>query len=129
MERIQYLFKIIMIGDSTVGKTSLLYHFVNDTQIYKPDTTIGVDFGCKIIKILDNEVKLQLWDTSGQEKFRSITRCYYRSAAGCVLMFDITNRISFENMNRLLTNRELKTSKKEFFTHYVNWIFFNTYCD
>jgi small GTP-binding protein len=89
-----------MIGDAGVGKTTLLYKYLHGSVPHDTDMTIGVDFGSKMVDIEDAKVKLHIWDTSGQEKFRSITRSYYRCAAGGIVLYDITNRKSFENVRR-----------------------------
>ena len=96
---INYLFKIILIGDCNVGKTSFLYKFVENynRKVYEP--TIGVDFNSKIIEDSNNnKIKLHIWDTAGQEKFRSIVETYYRDAAGVILIYDITKKSSFDNL-------------------------------
>ncbi|CAF0821095.1 unnamed protein product [Brachionus calyciflorus] len=94
------LFKIVLIGDSAVGKTSLLQRFAeqhfSDTHI----TTIGVDFKLRTIQVGNVRVKLQVWDTAGQEKFRVITKTYYRNAAGIIVAYDVTNGESFANTKR-----------------------------
>lgn len=94
------LHKIVLIGDSGVGKTSLLQRFAeqyfSDTHI----TTIGVDFKLRTIQVGDKRVKLQVWDTAGQEKFRVITKTYYRNAAGIIIAYDVTNGVSFANTKR-----------------------------
>ncbi len=97
------LLKIVLIGDSYVGKTAFFESFLYDSQ--KTNTpTIGVDFGFKTINILDKRIKLQIWDTAGQERFRSITHSYYRGADIIVLMYDITNIQSFENIHMWYNN-------------------------
>ncbi len=89
-------YKIILVGNSTVGKTSILYRFMDNKFNSKGAMTIGVDFGVKHVDIDDNtKVKLQIWDTSGQEKFRSITRSYYRGSDGIIVVFDLSNLTSF----------------------------------
>jgi Ras-related protein Rab-1A len=95
-----YLFKILLIGDSAVGKTSLLLRYVDD--VYNPEfkTTIGVDFKISTMELDSKIVKLQLWDTAGQDKFRNIVASYYRGANGIIIMYDITNRESFDNVRR-----------------------------
>lgn len=98
MEQFKYLFKVILIGDSNVGKSSIMLRFTTNrfrSGEYEP--TIGVEFGSKMVQLKDDKVKLQLWDTAGQESFRSITRSYYRSSIGAVLVFDLSNRSSFLN--------------------------------
>ena len=94
-----YQFRLILIGDSTVGKSTLLRVFTDGTFSEHCDPTVGVDFFAKIIEIKDGiRIKLQLWDTAGQEKFRSITRSYYRNSVGALLIYDITKRASFEHL-------------------------------
>ncbi|XP_046985619.1 ras-related protein Rab-7L1-like isoform X5 [Schistocerca americana] len=92
------LFKVIIIGDPTVGKTSFVQRYVQNT--YKKDYkgTVGVDFALKILKWSETQtIKLQLWDIAGQERFTWMTRVYYKDADGCVIMFDLTNKNSFVN--------------------------------
>ena len=93
-----YTFKYIVIGDSGVGKSCLLLQFTDKRFEAMHDLTIGVEFGARVITLGDQEVKLQIWDTAGQESFRSITRSYYRGACGALLVFDVTNRESFEHL-------------------------------
>ncbi|KAJ0410067.1 hypothetical protein ATCC90586_006460 [Pythium insidiosum] len=94
--------KYIIIGDSEVGKSSLLLQFTE--QQFQPihDLTIGVEFGAKLIDIEGRKVKLEIWDTAGQETFLSITRSYYRGADGALLVYDIGRRESFEHLSRWL---------------------------
>ena len=99
MNNYDYLFKFILIGDSTVGKTCILTRFVDGWFKTDSDPTIGVEFGSKVIRCKSGvTVRLQVWDTAGQESFRSITRSYYRGAIGALLVYDITNSSSFENL-------------------------------
>lgn len=95
------LFKIVVIGESSVGKTALINKFVNGDKPFKEDhvTTIGVDFNAKIFKVDDTICKLHLWDTAGLERFRIITKQYYRGANGIVFVYDLTNEKSFEQLN------------------------------
>ena len=97
-----YMFKFIIIGDTGVGKSCLLLQFIDRRFRQKHEVTIGVEFGAKMITVADTNIKLQIWDTAGQESFKSITRGYYRSAAGAILVYDITNRESFNNVSRWL---------------------------
>jgi len=94
-----YIFKFIITGDSAVGKSSLLVRLTDQRFLANPDPTLGVEFGSKLITLPDDNkvVKLQCWDTAGQESFRAITRSYYRGAAGCLLVYDVTSRKSFIN--------------------------------
>ncbi|XP_043928548.1 ras-related protein Rab-39A [Protopterus annectens] len=94
-----YQFRLIVIGDSTVGKSCLLRRFTEGNFSDVSDPTVGVDFFARLVEIEPGKrVKLQLWDTAGQERFRSITRSYYRNSVGGLLVFDITNRRSFEHV-------------------------------
>jgi Ras-related protein Rab-1A len=92
--------KVVLVGDAGVGKTSLFENFTNPiypTTSYNP--TIGVDFGNKTILVQSKKIKIQIWDTAGQERFRSITHNYYRGADIVILIFDLTNMESFNNVN------------------------------
>lgn len=93
-----YLFKILLIGDSGCGKSSILSRFCDDKFDYHFMSTIGVDFKIKNLTINDTNIKLQIWDTAGQERFRTITGSYYRSAIGIIIVFDLTDRKSFDNV-------------------------------
>src|SRR5580704_13228178 len=86
-----YLFKLLLIGDSGVGKSSLLLRFADDTFTESFISTIGVDYKCKTLDIYGNIVKLQIWDTAGQERFRTITSNYYRDPPAAIICFDLTN--------------------------------------
>jgi len=96
------LFKIVLIGDMGVGKTCCVQRFKNGTFIERTGTTIGVDFTMKTLIIDGKRVKLQIWDTGGQERFRTITQSYYRSAHGVIICYDITSKESFWNVRRWL---------------------------
>ncbi|CAG9465803.1 unnamed protein product [Pedinophyceae sp. YPF-701] len=93
-----YLFKYIIIGDTGVGKSCLLLQFTDKRFQPVHDLTIGVEFGARIVSIDSKPVKLQIWDTAGQESFRSITRSYYRGAAGALLVYDISRRETFDHL-------------------------------
>jgi len=97
-----YLFKYIIIGDTGVGKSCLLLQFTDKRFQPMHDLTIGVEFGARMINIENKPIKLQIWDTAGQESFRSITRSYYRGAAGALLVYDITRRETFSHLTRWL---------------------------
>eukprot|EP00004_Rigifila_ramosa_P001163 TRINITY_DN1110_c0_g2_i1.p1 TRINITY_DN1110_c0_g2~~TRINITY_DN1110_c0_g2_i1.p1 ORF type:complete len:255 (+),score=51.96 TRINITY_DN1110_c0_g2_i1:661-1425(+) len=92
-----FLIKLLLIGDSGVGKSVLLSKFDDDTSEMIPDfiATIGIDFRVKTLTLDERVVKLQIWDTAGQERFRTITSAYYRGAHGILLVYDVTNRASF----------------------------------
>ncbi|KAJ3757111.1 ras-domain-containing protein [Lentinula raphanica] len=101
-----YVFKFIITGDAAVGKSSLLIRLTDQRFLANPDPTLGVEFGSKLITIAEENkvVKLQCWDTAGTESFRSITRSYYRGAAGCLLVYDVTSRKSFLNTRTWLAD-------------------------
>ncbi|KAI3361207.1 hypothetical protein L3Q82_013404 [Scortum barcoo] len=95
----QYQFRIIMLGDSTVGKSSLLKRYTEDLFLESINQTVGVDFYVHFLEVETGvRVKLQFWDTAGQERFRSVTRSYYRNSVGGLLVFDMTNRASFDHI-------------------------------
>jgi small GTP-binding protein len=90
--------KVIIIGDSTVGKTQLTLRFADDTFSDAPMPTIGVDFRVKEVSALGSTYRLQIWDTAGQERFRNITESYYRRARGVIIVYDLSNRDSFHQV-------------------------------
>ena len=93
-----YIFKLLIIGDSSVGKSCMLLRYVDDTYNESYLSTIGVDFKVKTLKLDDKVIKLQIWDTAGQERFTTITSSYYRGAHAIIVAYDITNRITFNNV-------------------------------
>ncbi|XP_029008279.1 ras-related protein Rab-19 [Betta splendens] len=93
-----FLFKIILVGDSDVGKTCVVQSFKSGIFIEKQQNTIGVDFTVRTLNIDGKKVKMQVWDTAGQERFRTITQSYYRSAHGAMVAYDITRRSTFESV-------------------------------
>merc|ERR1712137_671439 len=127
-----YLFKYIIIGDTGsyfigffiycgvsqvdfgkigVGKSCLLLQFTDKRFQPVHDLTIGVEFGARMISIEDKQIKLQIWDTAGQESFRSITRSYYRGAAGALLVYDITRRETFSHLSSWLEDARKHSNK------------------
>ncbi|KAG9511023.1 Ras-related protein Rab-10, partial [Fragariocoptes setiger] len=98
------LFKLLLIGDSGVGKTSILFRFSDDAFTPTFISTIGIDFKIKTIELRGKRIKLQIWDTAGQERFHTITTSYYRGAMGIMLVYDITNAKSFDNIQKWLRN-------------------------
>ena len=93
----EILFRILIVGDSGVGKSCILVRFTQGIFTTSTDLTIGVDFATKTIQLNNKQIKLQVWDTAGQEGFRSITRSFYRNADGIFLVFNVNNRKTFEN--------------------------------
>nr|XP_046267221.1 ras-related protein Rab-3D-like [Scatophagus argus]XP_046267230.1 ras-related protein Rab-3D-like [Scatophagus argus] len=94
-QNFDYMFKLLIIGNSSVGKTSFLFRFADDSFTSAFVSTVGIDFKVKTIYRSDKRVKLQIWDTAGQERYRTITTAYYRGAMGFLLMYDITSQESF----------------------------------
>ncbi|KAM0999376.1 hypothetical protein FF1_006085 [Malus domestica] len=101
-----YLFKIVLIGDSGVGKSNILSRFTRNEFCLDSKSTIGVEFATRTLQVEGKTVKAQIWDTAGQERYRAITSAYYRGAVGALLVYDITKRPTFENVQRWL--RELR---------------------
>ncbi|XP_028755551.1 ras-related protein RABA1f-like [Neltuma alba] len=97
-----YLFKVVLIGDSGVGKSNLLSRFTRNEFSLESKSTIGVEFATRSIKVDDKIVKAQIWDTAGQERYRAITSAYYRGAVGALLVYDVTRHVTFENVERWL---------------------------
>lgn len=105
--------KILIVGESGVGKSSLLLRFTDDT--FDPDigATIGVDFKVKTITVDGNNAKLAIWDTAGQERFRTLTPSYYRGAQGVILVYDTSSRETFDKLEEWLTEVEMYSTKKD----------------
>ncbi|XP_052829480.1 ras-related protein Rab-35 isoform X2 [Octopus bimaculoides] len=97
-----HLFKLLIIGDSSVGKSCLLLRFAENTFSPSYITTIGVDFKIRTVECNGEKVKLQIWDTAGQERFRTITSTYYRGTHGVIIVYDVTSGESFANVKRWL---------------------------
>lgn len=106
-----YLFKLLLIGDSGVGKTSILFKFSEDTFSPAFISTIGIDFKIRTIEVDGKKIKLQVWDTAGQERFRTITTAYYRGAMGIMLVYDVSNLKSFENISNWIRNIEMHATQ------------------
>ncbi|KAJ1459689.1 ras family-domain-containing protein [Pelagophyceae sp. CCMP2097] len=98
-----HLFKLVLIGDTGVGKSCLLLRFADDAFTESYISTIGVDFRFRTVKVDGKTVKLQIWDTAGQERFRTITSAYYRGADGIIMVYDVTNKDSFDHVSGWLT--------------------------
>lgn len=95
-----YVFKLLLIGDSGVGKSCLLMRFADNSYSDSYISTIGVDFKIRTIDLDGKTVKLQVWDTAGQERFRTITSSYYRGAHGIIVVYDVTDQDSFNNVKQ-----------------------------
>ena len=101
-----FLIKLLLIGDSGVGKSCLLLRFSDDSFTTSFITTIGIDFKIKTIQLDGKTIKLQIWDTAGQERFRTITTAYYRGAMGILLVYDVSDEQSFQNIRNWIRNIE-----------------------
>ncbi|KAK8930938.1 Ras-related protein RABA2a [Platanthera zijinensis] len=101
-EEYDYLFKVVLIGDSGVGKSNLLSRFTRNEFCLESKSTIGVEFATRTLQVEGRIIKAQIWDTAGQERYRAITSAYYRGALGAVLVYDVTKPTSFENISRWL---------------------------
>ncbi|KAL5538292.1 hypothetical protein UlMin_044017 [Ulmus minor] len=101
-QKIDYVFKVVLIGDSAVGKSQLLARFSRNEFSLDSKATIGVEFQTKTLVIDHKTIKAQIWDTAGQERYRAVTSAYYRGAVGAMLVYDITKRQSFDHVARWL---------------------------
>ncbi|KAE9446821.1 hypothetical protein C3L33_21277, partial [Rhododendron williamsianum] len=101
-EEYDYLFKVVLIGDSGVGKSNLLSRFTRNEFCLESKSTIGVEFATRTLQVEGRTVKAQIWDTAGQERYRAITSAYYRGALGALLVYDVTKPTTFENISRWL---------------------------
>ncbi|XP_073405353.1 ras-related protein Rab-4B isoform X3 [Dendrobates tinctorius] len=99
-----FLFKFLVIGSAGTGKSCLLHQFIESKFKQDSNHTIGVEFGSRIVNVGGKSVKLQIWDTAGQERFRSVTRSYYRGAAGALLVYDIASRESYNSLTNWLAD-------------------------
>ncbi|XP_013878523.1 RAB11a, member RAS oncogene family, like [Austrofundulus limnaeus] len=97
-----YLFKVVLIGDSGVGKSNLLSRFTRNEFNLESKSTIGVEFATRSIQVDGKTIKAQIWDTAGQERYRAITSAYYRGAVGALLVYDIAKHLTYENAERWL---------------------------
>ncbi|CAN4106773.1 unnamed protein product [Withania somnifera] len=101
-QKIDYVFKVVLIGDSAVGKSQILARFARNEFSLDSKATIGVEFQTRTLVIQYKSVKAQIWDTAGQERYRAVTSAYYRGAVGAMLVYDITKRQTFDHIPRWL---------------------------
>jgi small GTP-binding protein len=112
-EKTDYTLKILTIGESAVGKTCILLRFTDNKFLKTHLTTIGIDYKSKVIKVQNYSVKLKIWDTAGQERFRNITQQYYKGADGILLVYDVTERTSFEKVREWMKQIQQNTNKEK----------------
>ena len=105
------ILKLVLIGDSGVGKTNILSRYINNEFSLATQSTVGVEFGSKIIKKNGKVIKLQIWDTAGQERYKSITSAYYKGSRGAFVVYDITRKTTYDNIDKWIG--ELKTNGSE----------------
>ena len=110
-EDYEFIFKVLLLGNSNVGKSSLFLRFVDDIWNDTFVPTIGVDFKIKTFNIDEKKIKMQIWDTAGQERFKNIIASYYRGAHGILLIFDVTDKESFKNLSNWIIEIEKNASK------------------
>ena len=108
----ELLYKIIIIGDTGVGKSNILSRYLKDEFRDDSKSTVGVELGTKFLKIKDIGAKLQIWDTAGQERYKSITSSYYKGSHGCFIVYDITNEKTFENVDNWFKQAQKEASKE-----------------
>ena len=111
-ENYEVMFKVVLIGDMKVGKTNIVSRYIKNEFNKDSMSTIGVEFGSKELVIEGHNVKVQIWDTAGQEKYKSITNAYYKGAKGAFVVYDITNKNSFDNADNWLNNLRASADKK-----------------
>ena len=107
----EFIFKVLLLGNSNVGKSSLFLRFVDDIWNDTFVPTIGVDFKIKTFDIDEKKIKMQIWDTAGQERFKNIIASYYRGAHGILLIYDVTDKDSFKNLSNWIIEIEKNANK------------------
>ena len=106
----ELLYKVIIIGDTAVGKSNILSRYVKDEFSSNSKSTVGVELGIKFLKIKNTKTKIQIWDTAGQERYRAITSSYFKGSNGCFIVYDITNEASFNNIENWYEQIQKETS-------------------
>ena len=107
----EYKLKVVVVGDSGVGKTNLIKRFINDTFNKDSKATVGVEFLSKTYLINQEVFKIEIWDTAGQERYKSITAAYYKGAKGAMIVYDVTNQTSFDNVDTWANEIKEKAAK------------------
>ena len=106
------MFKLVIIGDSYVGKTNIMTRYLNNEFRDDSKATVGVEFGSKLFNIENHKVKAQIWDTAGQERYKSITNAYYKGALGALVVYDITRKETFNSVDRWISDLQAVADKK-----------------
>ena len=122
-EEYSIIFKIILIGDTSVGKTNILSRYINDTFSETSKSTVGVELATKVEHYNNKKIKIQIWDTAGQERYKSITTSYYKGAKGAFIVYDITKKESFKNVDKWIKDL------KEFGDEDVTILIIGNKCD
>ena len=107
----ELLYKVIIVGDTAVGKSNILSRYVKDEFSSSSKSTVGVELGIKFLKIKNTKTKIQIWDTAGQERYRAITSSYFKGSNGCFIVYDITNEASFNNIENWYEQIQKETSQ------------------
>ena len=110
-EKEDYKLKVVVVGDSGTGKTNFIKRFISNTYNPNVKATVGVEFISKAYKINNQVFKIEIWDTAGQERYKSITAAYYKGAKGALIVYDITQKDSFENINKWMSEVREKSAK------------------
>ncbi len=108
----ELLYKVIIIGDTNVGKSNILTRYLKDEFSSNTKSTVGVELGIKFLKIKNIKAKIQIWDTAGQERYKAITSSYFKGSNGCFIVYDITNEASFDNIEKWYEQIQSETSKE-----------------
>ena len=106
-EEYELMVKVILIGDSAVGKTNIMNKYLKGKFLENSRATVGVEFGTKLFNISEHKIKAQIWDTAGQEKYRSITSAYYKGSKGAFIVYDITRKNSFDNVEKWINDLKI----------------------
>ena len=112
LEESEMIFKIILVGDIGVGKTNILSKYISNKFETDSKSTIGVELSTKTFNINNNKINAQIWDTAGQEKYKSLTKAYYKGALGALVIYDITQKITFENIDKWISDLKISADEK-----------------
>ena len=112
LEESEMIFKIILVGDIGVGKTNILSKYISNKFETDSKSTIGVELSTKTFNINNNKINAQIWNTAGQEKYKSLTKAYYKGALGALVIYDITQKITFENIDKWISDLKISADEK-----------------